>query len=52
MKNDETPEVEVKTTSNVEKTISVVTDTVCVVQGALVVRKVVLAALKAIRNYR
>ena len=52
MKNDETPEVEIKTTSNVEKTISAVTDTVCVVQAVIVVRKLVLAGLRVVRNYR
>ena len=53
MKNDEEPiEVEVKTTDTVNKAVSVAADTICVAQAILVVRKVVLAGLKAVRNYR
>lgn len=52
MSNEETPEVPVKTTSNVEKTVTAVTDTICVVNAIIVVRKVVLAGLKLVRNYR
>jgi len=52
MSNEETPEVPVKKSSNVEKTITAVTDTVCVVQAVIVVRKLVLAGLKVVRNYR
>jgi hypothetical protein len=52
MSNEKTPEVEVKTTSTANKVVNVAADTICVAQAVLVVRKVVLAGLKAIRNYR
>ena len=53
MKNDEEPiEVEVKTTSTANKAVNVAADTICVAQAILVVRKVVLAGMKAFRNYR
>lgn len=52
MSNEETPDVEVKTTSTSTKVVNVAADTICVAQAILVVRKVVLAGLKAVRNYR
>ena len=51
-KNEEPIEVEVKTTSTANKAVNVAADTICVAQAILVVRKVVLAGMKAFRNYR
>lgn len=52
MSNEETPEVPSKTTNNVEKTVTAVSETITVVSAIIIVRKVVLAGLKAARSYR